>query len=40
VPGQVVSPEILDFLTKIDVGEIHGYDPDLSLSVFTDDALA
>jgi arginine decarboxylase len=40
VPGQVVSPEILDFLTKIDVGEIHGYVPDLGLSVFTDDALA
>ncbi len=40
VPGQVVSTEILDFLTKLDVGEIHGYDPDLGLSVFTDEALA
>jgi arginine decarboxylase len=40
VPGQVVSPEILDFLTKLDVGEIHGYVPDLGLAVFTDDALA
>jgi arginine decarboxylase len=40
VPGQVVSAEILDFLTKLDVGEIHGYDPELGLSVFTDAALA
>ena len=40
VPGQVVSPEILDFLTKLDVGEIHGYDPELGLSVFTEAALA
>ncbi len=40
VPGQVVSPEILDFLTKLDVSEIHGYDADLGLSVFTDEALS
>ncbi|MGB8021588.1 MAG: aminotransferase class I/II-fold pyridoxal phosphate-dependent enzyme [Candidatus Nanopelagicales bacterium] len=40
VPGQVVSKEILDFLTKLDVGEIHGYDPELGLSVFTDAALS
>lgn len=40
VPGQVVSAEILDFLTKLDVGEIHGYDPELGLSVFTDATLA
>jgi arginine decarboxylase len=40
VPGQVVSREILDFMTKLDVGEIHGYEPDLGLSVFTDAALA
>lgn len=40
VPGQVVSEEILDFLIRLDVKEIHGYDPDLGLSVFTEDALA
>jgi arginine decarboxylase len=40
VPGQVVSTEILDFLTQLDVGEIHGYDPDLGLSIFTDEALS
>jgi arginine decarboxylase len=40
VPGQVVSAPILDFLTHLDVAEIHGYDPDLGLSVFTEAALA
>jgi len=40
VPGQVVSPEILDFLTRLDVNEIHGYDPALGLAVFTEEALA
>jgi arginine decarboxylase len=40
VPGQVVSDEILDFMTHLDVSEIHGYDPDLGLSVFTEAALA
>jgi arginine decarboxylase len=36
----VVSDEILDFMTHLDVSEIHGYDPDLGLSVFTEAALA
>ena len=40
VPGQVVSDEILDFMAHLDVSEIHGYDPDLGLSVFTEAALA
>ncbi|MEO6794026.1 MAG: aminotransferase class I/II-fold pyridoxal phosphate-dependent enzyme [Mycobacterium sp.] len=40
VPGQVVSKEILYFLAELDVKEIHGYNPDLGLSVFTQDALA
>ncbi|WP_051133428.1 aminotransferase class I/II-fold pyridoxal phosphate-dependent enzyme [Nocardia paucivorans] len=40
VPGQVVSREILYFLAELDVKEIHGYDPDLGLSVFTEAALA
>ncbi len=40
VPGQVVSDEILDFMEHLDVREIHGYDPDLGLSVFSQSALA
>jgi arginine decarboxylase len=40
MPGQVVSPEIVDFMTKLDVTEIHGYRPELGLSVFTGEALA
>lgn len=40
VPGQVVSKEILYFLAELDVKEIHGYNPDLGLAVFTQDALA
>lgn len=39
VPGQVVSKEILYFLAELDVKEIHGYNPELGLSVFTEDAL-
>jgi arginine decarboxylase len=39
VPGQMVSKEILYFLAQLDVKEIHGYDPDLGLSVFTEAAL-
>jgi arginine decarboxylase len=39
VPGQVVSPEIVDFMDKLDVSEIHGYRPELGLSVFTEEAL-
>ena len=31
---------ILEFLTHLDVSEIHGYEPDLGLSVFTEAALA
>jgi arginine decarboxylase len=40
VPGQVVSKAILYFLAELDVKEIHGYNPELGLSVFTEDALA
>ncbi|MFI7670557.1 aminotransferase class I/II-fold pyridoxal phosphate-dependent enzyme [Nocardia sp. NPDC049526] len=40
VPGQVISSEILYFLAELDVKEIHGYNPDLGLSVFTEAALA
>lgn len=40
VPGQVASPEIIEFLRKLDVKEIHGYRPELGLRVFTEEALA
>ncbi len=40
VPGQVISEEIIEFLRKLDVKEIHGYRPDLGLRVFTEAALA
>ena len=40
VPGQVVGPEIVDFMLKLDVTEIHGYRPEIGLSVFTEEALA
>jgi arginine decarboxylase len=34
VPGQVVSEEIINFLSVLDVSEIHGYRADLGLRVF------
>ncbi|HNP36408.1 MAG TPA: hypothetical protein PKK10_11200 [Woeseiaceae bacterium] len=40
VPGQVVSSEILDFMRKLDVKEIHGYRAELGLRVFTEEAVA
>jgi arginine decarboxylase len=40
VPGQVISKEILYFLAQLDVKEIHGYNPELGLSVFTEAAIA
>jgi arginine decarboxylase len=40
VPGQVISKEILYFLAELDVKEVHGYKPELGLSVFTEAALA
>lgn len=39
VPGQVISDEIIEFLRKLDVKEIHGYRPELGLRVFTEAAL-
>jgi len=39
VPGQLVSLETVEFMSKLDVTEIHGYDPDLGLAVFTPQAL-
>ncbi len=40
VPGQVISPEIVEFLSRIDIEEIHGYRPELGLTVFSAEALA
>ena len=39
VPGQVISTEIIEFLRKLDVKEIHGYRPELGLRVFSEEAL-
>ena len=39
VPGQVISEEILAFIRALDVKEIHGYEPEIGLQVFTEDAL-
>ena len=39
VPGQVVSEEILSFMRALDVKEIHGYDPEIGLQLFTEEAL-
>lgn len=39
VPGQVVSEEIIHFLTVLDVTEIHGYTPELGLRVFKESVL-
>ena len=39
VPGQVISADIITFMRKLDVKEIHGYQPDLGLLVFNDEAL-
>lgn len=39
VPGQVVSEEIIQFLTALDVSEIHGYRADLGLRIFRESVL-
>lgn len=39
VPGQVISPEIIEFMLALDVSEIHGYRDDLGLRIFTPEAL-
>ena len=38
--GQVISTEILDFMRKLDVTEIHGYRAEFGLRVFTEEAIA
>ncbi|RMA58984.1 aminotransferase class I/II-fold pyridoxal phosphate-dependent enzyme [Ulvibacter antarcticus] len=39
VPGQVISEEIINFMTALDVSEIHGYRSDLGIRVFTEKVL-
>ncbi|MCA9285347.1 MAG: hypothetical protein KDA22_09045, partial [Phycisphaerales bacterium] len=40
VPGQVISAEILEYLLALDVKEIHGYEAEHGLRVFSASALA
>jgi len=40
VPGQIISPAILEYLRALDVREIHGFRPELGFRVFTEAALA
>ncbi|MGC1208936.1 MAG: ornithine decarboxylase, partial [Ornithinimicrobium sp.] len=40
VPGQVVSREILDYVSDLDTREIHGYAAGLGYRVFTQESLA
>ncbi len=39
VPGQVISAAIIAFMKKLDVKEIHGYQSELGIQIFTDKAL-
>jgi arginine decarboxylase len=39
VPGQVFSPQILEFMRSLDTPEVHGYRPDLGYRVYVDKAL-
>ncbi|MBS1952627.1 MAG: decarboxylase [Cyanobacteria bacterium SZAS-4] len=40
VPGQVITAEIMDFMRKLDVSEIHGYNAKRGLKVFSEAQLA
>jgi arginine decarboxylase len=40
VPGQVITPEIVTFMRKLDVKEIHGYNASLGLELLSPQALA
>ena len=40
VPGQVISPEIIEFMRKLDVKEIHGYQAALGLKLLKPSVLA
>ena len=40
VPGQIITPETIAFMRKLDVKEIHGYHADQGLKLITPQALA
>jgi arginine decarboxylase len=40
VPGQVITQETIDFMRKLDVKEIHGYDAKEGLKLVRLEALA
>jgi arginine decarboxylase len=40
VPGQVITQETIDFMRKLDVKEIHGYDAGEGLKLVRPEALA
>jgi arginine decarboxylase len=40
VPGQVITPETITFMRKLDVKEIHGYNASLGLELLSPKALA
>jgi arginine decarboxylase len=40
VPGQVITPETVAFMRKLDVKEIHGYNADAGLELLKPEALA
>jgi arginine decarboxylase len=40
VPGQLISADILKFMTALDVKEIHGFRPELGFRIFTEEALS
>jgi arginine decarboxylase len=40
VPGQIISREIIEFMRKLDVKEIHGYQAALGLKLLNPAALA
>jgi arginine decarboxylase len=39
VPGQVVTRGIIDFMLKLDVKEIHGYNKDAGLKIIKPEVL-
>jgi len=39
MPGQVISEEILAFMRALDVKEIHGYNAEIGLQLFTEETL-
>jgi arginine decarboxylase len=40
VPGQVITPQTIAFMRKLDVKEIHGYRAEQGLKLLTAQALA